>query len=124
MFFLPDWWVTLGLAPSGIRASAAGTASFSTFAPRLPPTTRMFRGPLRLVKRWPGAGISRISLRTGLPVTTALPSALPKSAGKPNSTRWAIGVRVLLDSSSAASAFTSASGTPRERAIIPPGTVT
>jgi len=44
-----------------------------------------------------------------------------KSAGKPNSTRCASGVKVLFDSSSAASAFTSTSGSPSRRAALPPG---
>src|SRR5471030_2730696 len=115
IFFLPDWCVTCGRSSSGISASAAGRLSLRAFAPRLPPTTNMRSGPARSRKRTAGSTTSKISLRTGLPVTTALLAAPPKLAGKPKQMRCATGTSALFDNSSAASALTSTSGTPQAR---------
>jgi hypothetical protein len=65
--------------------------------------------------------MASISARTGLPVTTAFFVALAASPSKPKATRSATGSSHLLDSSSAASAFTSTSGLPSSEAISPPG---
>jgi hypothetical protein len=50
-----------------MRASAFGTTALSAFAPRLPPTTSSFSGPLRPAKRLAGSGCERKAERSGLP---------------------------------------------------------
>ncbi len=121
MCALPVWCVMRGRCVAGIRRSAAGSVSFSTFAPRLPPTTSSCSGPLRAAKRSAGAAMASISARTGLPVTTARLVRAASAPSKPKATRSATGSSALLLSSSAASALTSSSGLPSSEAIIPPG---
>ncbi len=104
-----------------MRASAAGTVSLSTLAPRLPPTTSSDSGPMRSRKRSAGTGSASISVRTGLPVTWACRVLATAGPSKPNATTSATGSSARVDSSSDASAFTSTSGLPSSDAIRPPG---
>ncbi len=121
MCALPVWCVMRGRSPVGIDRSAAGKVSFSTFAPRLPPTTSKCSAPLRPANRCAGSGSASISARTGLPVTTACLVRAAAAPSKPKATRSATGSRALLLMSSEASAFTSTSGLLSSDAISPPG---
>ena len=117
----PVWCVTTGRCAESSSASACGMHSFSAFAPRLPPTTNTRSRPLRPANRCAGSGRFSISVRTGLPVTTARFTRFAASPSNPNATASATGSSALLLISSDASALTSISGLLSSEAISPPG---
>ncbi|MDT4813238.1 hypothetical protein FQZ97_462140 [compost metagenome] len=102
-----------------MRASAFGTTAFSAFAPRLPPTTSSFSGPLRPAKRSAGAGCEVNAARSGLPTHCAFFSTF----GKAVNTRSATPASTLLARPATEFCSCSTSGLPISTPIIPPGKV-
>jgi hypothetical protein len=71
-----------------------------------------------------GSGSSSISVRTGLPLTTAPRVEAAAAPSKPKAMRRANGLSARLLFSIAASALTSISGLPVSAAVRPAGTQT
>ena len=111
-----------GRCTSGSRASAAGTISLSTCAPKLPPTTAIFRLPWRSAKRFSGEGRAAMSARTGLPTSPS--GYCGKAWGKAYNTRAAHLASRLFAMPATAFCSCTKIGTPSSLAASPPGKVT
>jgi hypothetical protein len=102
-----------------MRASACGTTVLRPRAPRLPPTTSNFSGPVRPAKRAAGSGCEVNAARSGLPTHCAFFSTL----GKAVNTRSATPASTLLARPATEFCSCSTSGLPMSTPIIPPGKV-
>ncbi len=114
--------MTRGRCSAGISASAFGTTSLSACAPRLPPTTRTFSGPLRPAKRSAGSATWVNASRSGLP-THCTWRAFGSTPGKAVNTRSAMPASTLLAMPATEFCSCSTSGLLKATPISPPGKV-
>ena len=100
-----------------MRANAAGKASLSAWAPKLPPNTNTRKGPLRPAKRAAGGACWANDARNGLPIHS--PRAI--APGNAQNTRAATRLSQRLAMPAMEFCSCSTKGRPHSTPIMPPG---